>query len=172
MQLGFLFLDCNVLLCKLGQMFKILTLHGNLGRKGNGLRFNLFNGCHIDLLILNFFDLFSERRCLLLLLPVLLREFCQPCLLPLHLELRHSQVFLKAAAFAALHIVIPCLSHGGEEIILQNGIGFSEHSFPVCVQQRFPMLVQCGLGIPLFAHADLLDRFLDRPHQRFILAAF
>ena len=30
LQLGLLFLDCNVLLCNLGQMFKILTLHGNL----------------------------------------------------------------------------------------------------------------------------------------------
>ena len=30
LQLGFLFLGCNVLLCKRGQAFKILTLHGNL----------------------------------------------------------------------------------------------------------------------------------------------
>lgn len=92
---------------------------------------------------------------------VLLCEFCQPCLLLLHFELRYRQMFLRAAAFASLHIVIPCLSHSGEEIILQNGIGFSEHSFPVCVQQRFPMLVQRGLGIPLFTHTDLLYRFLD-----------
>lgn len=103
---------------------------------------------------------------------VLLCEFCQPRLLLLHFELRYRQMFLGAAAFASLHIVIPCLSHGGEEIILQNGIGFSEHSFPVCVQQRFPMLVQRGLGIPLFTHTDLLYRFLERTHQRFILAAF
>ena len=45
LQLGFLFLDCNVLLCKLGQMFKILTLHGNLGRKGNGLRWRCNSLC-------------------------------------------------------------------------------------------------------------------------------
>ena len=125
MQFGFLFLGCNVLLCKRGQAFKILTLHGNLGREGNGLRFNLFNGCHIDLLILNFFDLFSERRCLLLLLSVLLREFCQPCLLPLHLELRHCQVFL----FAALHIVVHGVAHIPEEIILQNAVGLLENGF-------------------------------------------
>ena len=30
LHLGFLFLGCNVLLCKRGQAFKILTLHGNL----------------------------------------------------------------------------------------------------------------------------------------------
>ena len=172
LQLGFLFLGCNVLLCKLGQMFKILTLHGNLGRKGNGLRFNLFNGCHIDLLILNFFDLFSERRCLLLLLSVLLREFCQPCLLPLHLELRHCQVFLGAAAFAALHIVVPGVAHIPEEIILQNAIGFFENRLALGAQNRRTVLVQRGLGSPFLAHADLLYRFLDRPHQRFILAAF
>ena len=34
------------------------------------------------------------------------------------------------------------------------------------------MLVQRGLGIPLFTHTDLLYRFLERTHQRFILAAF
>ena len=33
-------------------------------------------------------------------------------------------------------------------------------------------LFQRGLGSPLLAHADLLDYLLDRPHQRFILAAF
>lgn len=32
------------------------------------------------------------------------------------------------------------------------------------------MLVQRGLGIPLFTHTDLLYRFLDCPNQRFILA--
>lgn len=30
LQFGLLFLGCNVLLCKRGQAFKILTLHGNL----------------------------------------------------------------------------------------------------------------------------------------------
>ena len=55
--------------------------------------------------------------CLLLLLAVLLCEFCQPCLLLLHLELRHGQVFLGAAAFASFHIVIQAIytveqSHG------------------------------------------------------------
>lgn len=131
-----------------------------------------FDSPHIDPLILDFFNFAPKRCCQFFLLTVLLCESCQPRLFLLHLELSHRQVFLGAAAFASLHIVIPCLSHGGEEIILQNRIGFSEHSFSVCVQQRFPMLVQRGLGIPLFTHTDLLYRFLDRTHQRFILAAF
>ena len=85
LQFGFLFLGCNVLLCQGGNPVKIFTLHGNLGREGYGLRLNLFDGCHIDMLILNFFDLFAERRCLLFLLAVLLGEFCQPRLFLLHL---------------------------------------------------------------------------------------
>ena len=85
-----------------------------------------------DLLILNFLNLLAERRCLLLLLSVLLREFCQPCLLLLHLELRHRQVFLGAAAFAALHIVVPGVAHIPEEIILQNAVGLLENRLALC----------------------------------------
>ena len=58
---------------------------------------------------------------------VLLCEFCQPCLLLLHLELRHGQVFLRAAAFAALHIVVPGVAHIPEEIVLQNAVGLLEN---------------------------------------------
>ena len=128
--------------------------------------------CHIDLLILNFLDLLAERRYLLFLLAVLLREFCQPRLLLLHLKLRHGQVFLRAAAFASLHIVVPGFAHIPEEIVLQNAVGFFENGLALYIQNRLAVLVQRGLGSPLLAHADLLDYLLDRSHQRFILAAF
>ena len=66
---------------------------------------------HIDPLILDFFNFAPKRCCLFFLLTVLLCEFCQPRLFLLHLELRHRQVFLRAAALASLHIVVPCLAH-------------------------------------------------------------
>ena len=129
-----------------------------------------FDRPHIDPLILDFFNFAPKRCCLFFLLTVLLCEFCQPRLFLLHLELRHRQVFLGAAALASLHIVIPCLSHGGEEIILQNGIGFRSTVFPFAFSSGFPCSSSAGLESH-FAHADLLYRFLDRTHQRFILAA-
>ena len=81
-------------------------------------------------------------------------------------------MFLGATAFAALHIVVPGVAHIPEEIILQNAVGFFENRFALGAQNRRAVLVQRGLGIPLLTHADLLYRLLDRPHQRFILAAF
>ena len=83
-----------------------------------------FDRPHIDPLILDFFNFAPKRCCLFFLLTVLLCEFCQPCLLLLHLELRHSQVFLGAAALAALHIVVPGVVHIPKEIVLQNAVGF------------------------------------------------
>ncbi|CAN4037070.1 adenylate kinase, partial [Dysosmobacter welbionis] len=124
LQFGFLFLGCNVLLCRYCQRFVFRTLQYHLGGQWNGLGLNLFDSRHIDLLIPNFLNLSAERRRLLFLLAVLLREFCQPRLLLLYLELRHGQVFLRAAAFAALHIVVPGVAHIPEEIVLQDAVGF------------------------------------------------
>ena len=109
---------------------------------------------------------------LLFLLAVLLCEFCQPRLFLLHLELRHGQVFLRTAAFAALHIVVPGIAHIPEEIVLQNAVGFFENRLALCTQDRLAVLVQCGIGSPLLAHADLLDYLLDRAAKRLVLAAF
>lgn len=91
---------------------------------------------------LNFLNLSAERRRLLFLLAVLFREFCQPCLLLLHFELRYSQVFLRAASFASLHIVVPGVAHIQEEIILQNAIGFFENRLALGAQNRRTVLVQ------------------------------
>ena len=91
-----------------------------------------FDRPHIDPLILDFFNFAPKRCCLFFLLTVLLCEFCQPRLLLLHLELRHGQVFLGAAAFAALHIVVPGIAHIPEEIILQNAVGFFENRLAFC----------------------------------------
>ena len=67
---------------------------------------------------------------------------------------------------ASLYIIVPGVAHILEEIILQNAVGFLENGLSFGTQNRLTILVQRGLGIPLFAHADLLNRFLDRPHQR------
>ena len=122
-------------------------------------------------MILNFLNLSAERRRLLFLLAVLLREFCQPCLLLLHFELRYGQVFLKTASFASLHIVVPGVAHIPEEVILQNAIGLFENRLALGAQNRRTVLVQHWLGSPLLTHADLLDYLLDRAAKRLILAA-
>ena len=70
LQLGFLFLGCNVLLRRRCQRFILRTLQYHLGGQRDGLCLNLFDGRHIDLLILDFLDLLAECRCLLLLLAV------------------------------------------------------------------------------------------------------
>ena len=72
-------------------------------------------------------NFYMITRYLLFLLAVLLCEFCQPCLLLLHFELRYGQVFLRAAAFATLHIVVPGVAHIPEEIVLQNAVGLLEN---------------------------------------------
>ena len=132
LQSGFFLLRRSVLLCRHCQRFIVRTLQYHLGGQRNGLCLNLFDGCHIDLLILNFLNLSAERRCLLLLLAVLRCEFSQPCLLLLHLELRHRQMFLGAAAFAALYIVVPGVAHIPEEIVLQNAVGLFENRLAFC----------------------------------------
>ena len=145
LQFGFFLLRRNVLLCRHCQRFVFRALQYHLGGQWNGPRLNLFDSRHIDLLILNSFDLLAERRYLLFLLAVLLCEFCQPCLLLLHLEQRHSQVFLGAAALAALHIVVPGVAHIPEEIIQQNAVGFFENVLALGAQNRRTVLVQRGL---------------------------
>ena len=171
LQFGLLFLRCNVLLCCDCQRFVFKTLQYHLGGQWDELCLNLFDSCYIDLLILNFLNLSAERRRLLFLLAVLLREFCQPCLLLLHFELRYGQVFLRAASFASLHIVVPGVAHIPGKIILQNAIGFFENRLALGAQNRRTVLVQRGLGSPLLTHADLLDYLLDRAAKRLILAA-
>ena len=80
-------------------------------------------------------------------------------------------MFLRTAAFAALHIVVPGVAHIPEEIILQNAVGFFENGLALGAQNRRTVLVQRGLGSPLLAHADLLDYLFDRAAKRLILAA-
>lgn len=104
-----------------------------------------FDRPHIDPLILDFFNFAPKRCCLLLLLAVLLCEFSQPRLLLLHLELRHSQVFLGAAALAALHIVVPGVVHIPKEIVLQNAVGFLRTGLPFALKTGSPFSSSAGL---------------------------
>ena len=171
LQFGLLFPDVTYFFAAIASDSYSERSNITLEDKWDELCLNLFDSCHIDLLILNFLNLSAERRRLLFLLAVLLREFCQPCLLLLHFELRYGQVFLKTASFASLHIVVPGVAHIPEEIILQNAIGLFENRLALVAQNRRTVLVQRWLGSPLLTYADLLDYLLDRAAKRLILAA-
>ena len=81
-------------------------------------------------------------------------------------------MFLRAAALTALHIGVPGLTHILEEIVLQHAIRFFKDRLALCRFQRFAGgLIQNRLGGPLFAHADLHNRFFELAHQRLVLAA-
>ena len=120
----------DALLGKLLEKLRVLRRHGDIS--GNGLFPNAVDfveGSCRSLLLPDFLVVFFKR----LLPPVnlILNRF-QPRLLLLHLELRYRQVFLRAAAFAALHIVIPGVAHIPEEIVLQNAIGLLENRLAFC----------------------------------------
>ena len=75
-------------------------------------------------------------------------------------------MFLGAAALTALYIRVTGLAHILEEIILQHAVRFFENRFSLRRFQRFAGgLIQNRLGGPLFAHADLHDRFFYLAYQ-------
>ena len=81
-------------------------------------------------------------------------------------------MFFRAAALAALHIRVSGSSHGVEEIILENAVGFFQNGFAFCGQHGITVLVQRRLGNPLLTAADLHDGLLHSANQRLVLAAF
>ena len=94
----------------------------------------------------------------------------QTLLLLCHLELGHSQMFLGTATLSTLHIGISGSFHIVEEIVLQDTVRCSQDFLALGGQKRIALLIQNYLGFPLFAPADLHDRFLDCTHKGLILA--
>lgn len=88
------------------------------------------------------------------------------------LELHGGQVFLGAAAFAALDIRKACGEHVVMELVLQNTVGFAQDDLAAFGAHGGAGSVQHGPGHPLLAVADLHDGLLDGADQRGIFAAF
>ena len=103
------------------------------------------------------------------------RLLCQPfqaLLLPLHLELGHSQMLLGTAALTTLQVCVARRPHGVVEIVLEDGVGFPQNRLAGLCEEGLPVLANCRLGGPLFAHTHLMDSLLHRSHQGRVFAAF
>ena len=79
-------------------------------------------------------------------------------------------MFFSAATLSTLHIGISGSFHIVEEIVLQDTVRCSQDFLALGGQKRIALLIQSYLGFPLFAPADLHDRFLDCTHKGLILA--
>ena len=127
--------------------------------------FYLLHFLNGNLLFLNFLNLFFQRSCLLLFLLRLCGELFQSLLFPFHLELGYGQMFLRTSSFSTLHIRISGITHGLEEMILEDAVRLPQHRLAILLENRRPLFVQCRFGQPFFTAAYLHNCFFDGSHK-------